>query len=495
MWTDGERVRLRAMIILCVLCASACGGGSASRAPTAGATTNEGIDRAALALHLAHLAEVVRARCPERSIEAIGVAYDRRLGRLQSCGDPEAYDHVRAWLDALASDTTDDEARLWAQQRDQLTRSRVGAGEVCETADPDALRAALERATRLHGAREGCAQCGPMQSEMLTALALDMLRRARTRAWSRRDELRLAHGMRVFSLMDGPLQFSDIIAVVAEHAEECELVEVTTPWAARETWVEGTLLGSSATVSGPPLLFAPGPLGFEGAIIAVYSARTSLDGVRSTLASQFQPIESGDVDATSDALWFEGVDGNSAAIVLPGGRHQRSADHLVIVAIVSPMHEEAPLVADGVLEMLGSATRPSDAPALPGAPVELDDPALPWLLHQTVLLDGWMYVADPFSIVPGQPVEGVLVMRSASRVPCELPSGFTGTTREMTVFGTPSCAMFTQRTSAPEGPWTHTLSIPQRDGTLVIAQTIAGDHDTALARALARIPLMRLATP
>ena len=492
MSTDGERMGVPAVVALCVLWASGCGG-SGSLAPTAGAT-NEGLDRAVLALHLAHLAEVVQARCPERSMEAIGDAYDRGLGRLQSCGDPAAYDHVRAWLDALASEPIDDEARLWGQQRDQLTRSFVGVGTACEAADPDALRAALERAIRLHGSRDSCERCGPMQSEMLTALALEVLRQARARTWSRQDELGLVRGMRVFSLMDGPLQFSDMLALVSDHAEECELIEATTPWAARETWVEGTLLGSSATVSGPPLLFAPAPLGFEGAIIAVYSARTSLAGVASTLASHFQPSESEGEDE-SGAVWFEGVDGNSVALVLPGDRQQRSDDHLVIVAGVSPMHEEAELVAEGVLDMLASARRASDTPALPGVPVLLEDPSLPWLAHVTVLIDMWLYAADPFAIVPGQPVEGVSVMRGAAQPPCEVPSGFTGTASETTVFGTRSCAMFTQRASAPEGPWTHTLSIPQRDGTLVVAQTISGDHDTALARALARIPLMRLATP
>ena len=122
------------------------------------------------------------------------------------------------------------------------------------------------------------------------------------------------------------------------------------------------------------MLFAPAPLGFEGAIIAVYSARTSLEGVATTLASHFQPSESEGEDE-SGAVWFEGVDGNSVALVLPGDRQQRSDDHLVIVAGVSPMHEEAELVAEGVLDMLASARRASDTPALPGVPVLLEDPS------------------------------------------------------------------------------------------------------------------------
>lgn len=482
------------MLALGVVCAGGCGASASLTARTSSA--NEGIDRAVLALHLAHLAEVVQARCPERSIEAIGTAYGGGESRLQPCGDAAAYDHVRAWLEALASEATDDEARLWETQRGELNRSFVGVGSACQAADPGALRTALEHATRLHGARDSCERCGPMQREMLTALAVEVLRQARTRAWSRREELRLAQGMNVFPLRDGPVQISDVLGIVAGHAEECEIVETTTPWAARESWVEGTLLGSSATVTGPPLLFTPQPLGFEGVVIAVYSARTSLDGVRSTLAPHFRPAEWGDVDATSEALWFEGLDGSSAAIVLPGGRSQRSADHLVILATVSADDEEAPLVAEGVLEMLDSATRPSDAPALPGAPMVLDDPSLPWLAHLHVLLDMWVYTADPFvPFVPGQATEGVIVMRAAAQPPCEVPSDFVGTAGEMTVFGVASCAMLTQRVSAPEGPWTHTLAIPRRDGTLIIAQNIAGARDAALARALARIPLMHLAVP
>jgi hypothetical protein len=334
-----------------------------------------------------------------------------------------------------------------------------------------------------------------MQREMLTALAVEVLRQARTRSWSRREELRLVQGMNVFSLRQGPILLSDVVDVLAGHVEECEIVETATPWAAREHWVEGTLLGSSATVTGPALLFTPQPLGFEGVALAVYSARISLDAVRSTLAPHFRPAEWGDVDAMGEALWFEGLDGSSAAIVLPGGRSQRSADHLVILATVVADDEDAPLVADGVLEMLASAARPSDAPALPGAPMVLDDPSLPWLAHLHTLLDMWVYTADPFvPFVPGHATEGVIVMRVAGQPPCEVPSDFVGTTGEMTVFGVASCAMFTQLVSAPDGPWTHTLAIPQRDGTLVIGQNIAGDHDTALAQALARIPRMRLAT-
>jgi hypothetical protein len=480
--------------VLALLCAGGCGG-SATRVHAAG-IRNDGIDRAMLGLHLAHVAEIVEAQCPERSLEAIGAAYDRRDGRLATCRDATAYDHARSWLDVLASESTEDEARLWAAQREELIRSFVGAGVACETADPEALRAALERATRLHAARDTCESCGPMQREMLTAVAREVLRRARMRAWSRREDLRLVQGMRVFSMMRGPVQLPEMFELVSEHAPECEVVEVGTQWAARETWMEGTLLGSSATVMGPPILFTPQPLGFEGAVFAVYAARTSLEGVRATLAPHFRPADWGDAVPSGEALWFEGLDGNSAALVLPGGRDQRSADHLVILAMVSPEHEDAELVAGGVLEMLESATRPSDAPALPGAPMVLDDPSLPWLAHLHILLDMWVYTADPLvPFVPGQATEGVTVMRAAAQPPCEVPSEFVGTAEETNVFGVGSCAMFTQRASAPEGPWTHTLVIPQPDGALVIAQNIAGDHDTALARARARIPLMRLATP
>lgn len=88
-----------------------------------------------------------------------------------------------------------------------------------------------------------------------------------------------------------------------------------------------------------------------------------------------------------------------------------------------------------------------------------------------------------------------MVTRTHSAPDCEVPSDFEGSAAEMTVFTVPACALFTRRRDRPDGPWTHTVVIPRREGALLIAQTLSGDPGSALARALARLRTMRLAPP
>ncbi len=361
-----------------------CGAASVAGTPPVQATRparDPEEQRALLGYHLALVALRIDTQCPARALPSVLDAGAQGLSPCTAAVDAEEA-MLMGWLDqpppvdALGEPQT------------------LPTDEACEAPDPDELSAALGVAVALRLRLREETDADSVASIALRALIRQQLTTALDRKWTVADDGVTVQARALIPSTSRESTVEQVVAMTAraslEHEQACFIEDDSAdPWSHPESWVRGQFLETSATITGPRILFQPSLFNYDGVIFIVLSSRQSLDATLAAMAGAGARIPwPDDASPRPGAVLFHAEYGDLVHlhVLLPG-----ATEHMVVHASIA-QGDDARL--HNLILALATLSRPPEGEIFE-APIAIDDPALTWRSSSTLLAPSWTWTEEP----------------------------------------------------------------------------------------------------